>query len=223
MKRKYSNYIRQTILLVGQGLKLFWNLTNRVCYRQYWVINWYWVINRVHHNRFPSCASSWAGGSVHVGLEIEPYRLNLLTQRRRDARDQNAEMNNKEERSNDAKPSNPSTDFDQTQAAKVSSDGNWIGRVVSRCHSNGRKKQWCKNQQPRHRFWPNPGNESFRRWKLDQTCGFLSSLQWRRRTRWRVGLICFGFDLFMGFWGLEVESGTALGEERKGRTTKKSI
>ena len=37
---------------------------------------------------------------------------------------------------------------------------------------------------------------------------------------WRVGLICFGFDLFMGFWGLEVESGTTFGEskKRKGRT-----
>ena len=39
---------------------------------------------------------------------------------------------------------------------------------------------------------------------------------------WRVGLICFGFDLYMGFWGLEVESGTAFGEskKRKGRTRK---
>ena len=39
---------------------------------------------------------------------------------------------------------------------------------------------------------------------------------------WRVGLICFGFDLFMGFWGLEVESGTTFGEskKRKGRTRK---
>ena len=35
-----NNYIRQTILLVGQGLKLFWYLTNRVCY-----------------TRFPSCAT----------------------------------------------------------------------------------------------------------------------------------------------------------------------
>ena len=156
-------------------------------------------------------------------METEPYRLDLLTQRRRDARDQNAEMNNKEERSNDAKPSNLSADSDQTQAAKVSSDGNRIGRVVSRCRSSGRKKQWCKNQQPKCRFWPNPGNESFRRWKSDQTCGFSPSLQWRRRTRWRVGLICFGFDLFMGFWGLEVESGTTIGEKRKGRTRKKSV
>ena len=37
-----------------------------------------------------------------------------------------------------------------------------------------------------------------------------------KRTRWRVGLIfCFGFDLFMGFWGLEVESGTTFGEKGK--------
>ena len=39
---------------------------------------------------------------------------------------------------------------------------------------------------------------------------------------WIVGLICFGFYLFMGFWGLEVESGT-FGEKRKGRTRKKSV
>ena len=54
-------------------------------------------------------------------------------------------MNNEEERSNNAKPSNPSADSDQTQAAKASGDGNWIGRVVSRCHSSGRKKQQCKS------------------------------------------------------------------------------
>ena len=52
-------------------------------------------------------------------------------------RDQNAEMNNKEERSNDAKHSNLGTDSDQTQAAKDSGDGNRIGRVVSSCHSSG--------------------------------------------------------------------------------------
>ena len=54
-------------------------------------------------------------------------------------------MNNEEERSNNAKPSNPGADSDQTQAAKASGDGNWIGRVVSRCHSSGRKKQQCKS------------------------------------------------------------------------------
>ena len=31
----------------------------------------------------------------------------------------------------------------------------------------------------------------------------IGSDTWRRRTHCRVGLIfCFGFDLFMGFWGL---------------------
>ena len=54
-------------------------------------------------------------------------------------------MNNEEERSNNAKPSNPSADSDQTQAAKASGDGNWIGHVVSRRHSSGRKKQRCKS------------------------------------------------------------------------------
>ena len=39
---------------------------------------------------------------------------------------------------------------------------------------------------------------------------------------WIVGLICFGFYLFMGGWGLEVESGT-FGEKRKGRTRKNSV
>ena len=42
-----------------------------------------------------------------------------------------------EERSNNAKPSNPGVDSDQTQAVKASGDGNWIERVVSRHHSNG--------------------------------------------------------------------------------------
>ena len=54
-------------------------------------------------------------------------------------------MNNEEERSNNAKPSNPGTDSDQTQAAKASGDGNWIRRVVSRRHSSGRKKQRWKS------------------------------------------------------------------------------
>ena len=34
-----------------------------------------------------------------------------------------------EERNNNAKPSNPSADFDQTQTAKASGDGNRIGCV----------------------------------------------------------------------------------------------
>ena len=42
----------------------------------------------------------------------------------------------------------------------------------------------AKTQQPMCRFWPNPGSESFRRWKSDRTCGFSPPLQWRRRTRW---------------------------------------
>ena len=54
-------------------------------------------------------------------------------------------MNNEEERSNNAKPSNPGADSDQTQSAKASGDGNWIERVVSRHHSSGRKKQQCKS------------------------------------------------------------------------------
>jgi len=85
-------------------------------------------------------------------MEIEPYGLDLVTQRRRDARDQNAEMNNEEERSKDAKPSNLGADSDQTQATKASGDGNRIRRVVSRRRSSGRKKQRCKTQQPRRRF-----------------------------------------------------------------------
>ena len=60
-------------------------------------------------------------------METELYELDLVMQRWRDARDQNSEMNNEEERSNDAKPSNLGIDSDQTQAAKVSSDGNRIG------------------------------------------------------------------------------------------------
>ena len=64
-----------------------------------------------------------------------------------------------EERSNDAKPSNPGVDFDQTQAAKASGDGNRIGRVVSRRHSSGGeehigvlKKILLEEKQPRWRF-----------------------------------------------------------------------
>ena len=46
------------------------------------------------------------------------------------------------------KPSNPGTDY-QTQVVSRrlpnSSDGNQIGRVISRRRSSGRKKQRCKN------------------------------------------------------------------------------
>ena len=55
-------------------------------------------------------------------------------------RDQNAEMNNKEERSNNAKPNNPGVDSDQTQAAKASGDGNQIGHVVSHRCSSGEEE-----------------------------------------------------------------------------------
>ena len=47
-------------------------------------------------------------------METEPYGLDLVMQRQRDARDQNAKMNNEEERSNDAKPSNLGADSNQT-------------------------------------------------------------------------------------------------------------
>ena len=60
-------------------------------------------------------------------METELYGLDLVMQRWGDARDQNSEMNNEEEISNDAKPSNPGIDSDQTQEAKASSDGNRIG------------------------------------------------------------------------------------------------
>ena len=60
-------------------------------------------------------------------METELYELDLVMQRWRDARDQNSEMNNEEERSNDAKPINLGIDSNQTQAAKASSDGNRIG------------------------------------------------------------------------------------------------
>ena len=35
-------------------------------------------------------------------METEPYGLDLVMQRQRDARDQNKEMNNEEEKNNDA-------------------------------------------------------------------------------------------------------------------------
>ena len=79
----------------------------------------------------------------------------------------------------------------------------------------------AKTQQPRRWFWPNPGSESFRRWKSDRTCGFSQLLQWRRRTHWRVGLICFGFDLFTGFWGLEVEMWDGIWRKKERKNKKK--
>ena len=74
-------------------------------------------------------------------METEPYGLDLVTQRQRDARDQSTKMNNEEERSNDAKPSNLGANSDQTQAAKASGDGNRIGRVVSHRYSSGGEEQ----------------------------------------------------------------------------------
>ena len=47
-------------------------------------------------------------------METEPYELDLVTQRQRDARDESTKMNNEEERSNDAKPSNLGANSDQT-------------------------------------------------------------------------------------------------------------
>ena len=43
-----------------------------------------------------------------------------------------------------------------------------------------KKKEASKTQQPRRRFWPNPGDESFRQWKSNWTCDFLSLLQWKK-------------------------------------------
>ena len=40
-----NNYKSQTILLVSQDLKLFWNLTNRVFYYRFWVINQYIILD----------------------------------------------------------------------------------------------------------------------------------------------------------------------------------
>ena len=126
-------------------------------------------------------------------------------------------MSNEEERSNDAKPSNPGVDFDHTRAAKASSDGNRIGRVVSRRRSSGTKKQRCKNPaiqaliltKPNHRFSP--------------TCGFSLPPQWRRRTCGIVGLICswvFGECVF----GFVEENNTLDGIWRKKeRKNKKKI
>ena len=53
---------------------------------------------------------------------------------------------------------------------------------------------------------------------------FLASvlMEEKNTLEWIVGLIYFGFYLFIGFWGLEVENGT-FGEKRKGRTRKKSV
>ena len=61
LKKKKKNYKTQTILLVSQGLKLFWFLTNRV-----------------YCTRFCYCASSWGGQCVHVGPEIEFIGLVLV-------------------------------------------------------------------------------------------------------------------------------------------------
>ena len=58
---------------------------------------------------------------------------------------------------------------------------------------------------------------------LNNVWFFAATLVEEKNTlEWRVGLICFGFDFFMGFWGLEVESGTAFGESKKRKGRRRS-
>ena len=133
-------------------------------------------------------------------------------------------MNNEEERSNNAKPNNPGADSNQTQAAKASGNGNRIGCVVSRRHSSGRKKQRCKNPATKAQIMTKPRQRKLQAMEIRSDVWFLAAVlvEEKNTLEWIVGLICFGFYLFMGFWGLEVESGT-FGEKRKGRTRKKSV
>ena len=126
-------------------------------------------------------------------------------------------MSNEEERSNDAKPSNPGVNFDHTQATKALSNGNRIGRVVSRRRSSGRKKQRCKNPAIQALILTKPSH------RFSSTFGFSPPPQWRRRTRWRVGLIC---SWVFGEWvfGFVEENNTLDGIWRKKeRKNKKKI
>ena len=61
-----NNYKIQTILLVSQGLKLFWFLTIRV------QRTWFWGYKSSILYSISSCASSWVGQSVHVGRKSSP-------------------------------------------------------------------------------------------------------------------------------------------------------
>ena len=124
-------------------------------------------------------------------METEPYGLDLVTQRRRDARDQNVEMNNEEERSNDAKPNNLGADSNQTQTAKASGDGNRIGRVVSCRHSTGRKKQRCKNPATQASILTKPRRQKLQAMEIGSDVWFLSATPVEEKNKLESG-----FDLF---------------------------
>ena len=103
---------------------------------------------------------------------------------------------------------NLGADSDQTQPVKASGD---VKRLIGRVSPPRR----CKN--PATQAAKASGNAK----RKDRTCLAAATmqkpsnpgadltkprrrkLQAMRRFLWRMGLICFGFDLFMGFWGLE--------------------
>ena len=164
-------------------------------------------------------------------METEPNGLDLVTQRWWEpSNPESSKRRRKKQRWN------PGADFDQTQAAKASGDAK-------------RRDQTClvaatmqKTQQPRRRSnQTQAAKASGDAKRRDRTCLATVTMQkssnpsadltkpsrWKlqamRRFLWRVGLICFGFDLFMGFWGLEVESGTAFGEKKERKNKKKKL
>ena len=135
-------------------------------------------------------------------METEPYGLDLVTQRRRDARDQNAEMNNEEERSKGAKPSNPGVDSDQTQAAKALGDGNRIGRVVSRRRSSGRKKQRCKNPATQALILTKPRRRKLQVMEIGSDVWFLVATPVEEKNTLESGFDLFWIWFVYGFLGL---------------------
>jgi len=103
-------------------------------------------------------------------------------------------------RRDDAKTQQPRHRSDQTQVVKALGDAK-------------RRDQTCLATATMQK----PSNPS-----ADLTKPKRRKLQAMSRFLCRVGLICFGFDLFMGFWGLEVESGTAFGEKKERKNKKKN-
>ena len=132
-------------------------------------------------------------------METEPYGLDLVMQRQRDARDQNAESCNEEERNNDA---NPATRVPiltkpkqrKLQAMEIESN------VVSRCRSSGRKKQQCKNPATQALILTKPRQRKLQAMEIGSDVWFLTAATVEEKNTLESG-----FDLFTGFWGLEVE------------------
>ena len=80
----FSNYYKiQTMLLVSQGLKLFWYLTNRVLRTRFWCINWVYctrfpIAQQLSLTHYPHRPGNRAQRTRFSFMKIEPKGLGFV-------------------------------------------------------------------------------------------------------------------------------------------------